>query len=94
MSDFSDDEQRQFEEMTSGVELHQTIGNAEAEMRAAIGNDRYDEIMSFNDAVADSQLASSKAVVKVLKAKHRALNVAAVLVPALSIAWSVFAWTH
>lgn len=94
MSAFSDDEQRQFEELTDGVDLHQTIGAAEAEMRAAIGDNRYDEIQRFNDDVADAQLNSSKAIVKVLKAKHRALNVSAVLVPALGIAWSIFYWVH
>jgi hypothetical protein len=97
MDSFSDDEQRAFEEMTSGVELNQSIGESEAAMRAAIGSDRYDEIQNFNDAVADTQLDSSRAIVKVLEAKAKILlHLRFLPIPAflLGLGWSVFYWIH
>lgn len=97
MDEFSDDERARFEEMTSGVELHQTIGNAEAEARAAIGDDRYDEILQFNDALADSQLAQQKSIVKVLEAKAKILlHLRFLPIPAflVGLGWSVFYWVH
>lgn len=74
----SDDEiARAFAEMTDGVELHTTIGSAEAEARALMGDEKYNEIEAYQDALADAQLDQVKAINRLLDAKSNILYVLA-----------------
>lgn len=64
-------EHQDFEDIADAYEQEgrAIMGSTEAEMRAAMGDERYDEVLEFQDAVADANLRSLQAQGDLMESK-------------------------
>jgi hypothetical protein len=75
--------------------LNTAVGSQEEVLRGFFGNERYEEIIKFNDIVAESNLDNNRAITARLNATANWYNTSAAAIPfvlLLAAGWSIARW--